>query len=338
MLVQHTDFELELPGPWQAVEHEDRFEWVRADGSQLLVTVYRLAEEAQPSDVVERFVAIRRDSYKKVDPRCELDAVERSEHDDRLVAMFGTVAKRAGIETFAAAIASTKPVAGAHVLLSFAFTGGKKGRAEGRTLFDGLRFLPHADAIRRAEARSDAPTNLDKLFPYIAPTTYLQDPSPMKQPVRVLGHDLVQLFAEDCDGTCRIASVDTLVVPGLTAEHAVARSLANLDDMLRRKEIPITQLSAGDHKLVRFGDHWLAAACMLLPGVYELAKRVLGTAEIYAAIPHRDVLFVFGGGDPVFVQKARALMREHESEGRKPLTWELFELHPGNPKPVALRN
>lgn len=50
----------------------------------------------------------------------------------------------------------------------------------------------------------------------------------------------------------------------------------------------------------------------------------IGTADLCASIPHRDAMLLFARGDGAYRDAMRALVREEEGDGRKPLTFELF--------------
>ena len=320
MLVQDKDFELELPSEWRRVERDDGFEWQRDDGSQIIITTYALKPGARPAEVLERFVELRRQAHRHIDPAGTLAPVVRDDHPDRLVATFTTAAGDAGIECFVAVVISVEPLLDLHTLVSFAYTGGRAD--DGRAAFAGLRFRPYADALRRAQASSGI--DLARLYPYVTPRSYL-DAGTEQQEIRALDHGLVLLLAEDNDGVCRILDRGALEDEGLDVDRALERAVSNLEAALKRRDIPIARFD-GSGGLIRFGDHWLAASCIVLPGLRDFVSSQLGTDDIYAAIPHRDVLLCFPAGDVKTVDATRSAIRDAEADGRKPLTWELFRL------------
>lgn len=80
-----------------------------------------------------------------------------------------------------------------------------------------------------------------------------------------------------------------------------------------------------------------AATAILLPRLRDLVAGQVGSREICASIPHREAMLLFAKGDRAHRDEMRALVREKESDGRKPLTFELFELTDAGPKPLAGR-
>ena len=65
---------------------------------------------------------------------------------------------------------------------------------------------------------------------------------------------------------------------------------------------------------------------LLLPGLRIIAQRTLGDTEICAAIPHRDIMFLFGIRDQAWRDKMQTLITEKEPSGRKPITRRLIRL------------
>jgi hypothetical protein len=305
MRVEERDFELELADTWQRFPRDDAFEWRIDDGRQIIINSYSLSGEARPRDVADKFVEIMRKAHVQVMPRLSLEDVVRAEHTDRLVHTFGAAVPD-GTGSFTAIIASTQPVAGRHTVLTFSYTGGE--RAEGERLFQTLRFLPHADAIRRAETRAGAPPDLARLYPYIVPASYLET---TKRPVRELGHGLHVMFAEDCDGVCRVLGADDISAAGHAVDDAFTRSIANLDALLKTQAIPTMMWPVDDGRFIRLGDHWLAAACMLVPGAMAFVAKNLAAEQFDVVIPHRDVLLCYAG-PPKAVRTIRQAIRAEE--------------------------
>jgi len=65
----------------------------------------------------------------------------------------------------------------------------------------------------------------------------------------------------------------------------------------------------------------------------DLVAGPLGTRDLCASIPHREALLLFPRGDRAHRDAMRALVREKEGDGRKPLTFELFRLGDDGVKP-----
>lgn len=74
------------------------------------------------------------------------------------------------------------------------------------------------------------------------------------------------------------------------------------------------------------GSHWLSASSLLLPGLHAMARRALGDTDICAAIPHRDVMLLFGARSQPWRDEMQALITEKKSGGRKPITRRLIKL------------
>jgi hypothetical protein len=85
--------------------------------------------------------------------------------------------------------------------------------------------------------------------------------------------------------------------------------------------------------MVIWTDHWLAATCLLLPGLHKMASGNLGTDNIVATIPHVDVLILFADKGPEHRARAAEMIRENEQDGRRPITDRLLRLLPGTTKP-----
>src|SRR5262245_44255186 len=174
MLFEEKELELELPDDWHRFPRDDAYEWRCVDGRQIIINSYSVAAEAKPPEIVDRFADILRQAHRQTFPGCTLDDVASETHDERVVRTFGG-AVRDGMGCFAGVVMSAQPITGSHVLITFSFTGGK--RSEGEKLFRALRFMPRLEAIRRAIAAEHAPPDLSRIYPYIAPTSYLEDPS-----------------------------------------------------------------------------------------------------------------------------------------------------------------
>jgi hypothetical protein len=122
-----------------------------------------------------------------------------------------------------------------------------------------------------------------------------------------------------------------LAAAGLTPTEAYHVAVDNLERAAKAREIRASgaQGDDGEVKLVIWADHWLAATCLLLPGIYEMAAKALGTKEIVAAIPHRDVLILFADKSPAYRAGTAAMIRDNEKDGRKPITNRLLRVLPG---------
>lgn len=166
----------------------------------------------------------------------------------------------------------------------------------------------------------------DRLLPLIVPAGYF----PWSPPARVAfldGLDLV--FGEDGDGVVGYVQAARLEEAGLTAGDAERLALENLCRRAQQGDVSGTTMLGddGEPAFILWGaGHWLSASSLLLPGLRAMAQRALGDTELCAAIPHRDIMLVFGIRDQAWRNKMQALITEKESDGRKPITRRLIRL------------
>jgi len=180
--------------------------------------------------------------------------------------------------------------------------------------------------------------DIGRCYPYFVPKDYLQyQPSNENGLVRLFGHGLFVLLVQDQDGLVKNVTPDDLAAANLSAESAHERALDNLQKLLASGQIGIMRYDEGPHgrPFILVGQHWASAACVLLPKIRSFAQKNLDQDEIVASIPHRDVMLLFPKPATEELAEIRKFVVEHESEGRKPLTFELFELTEKGPAPVS---
>lgn len=133
------------------------------------------------------------------------------------------------------------------------------------------------------------PAQLDRaaVYPLIVPAQDVPT-GPVRRP---LVDGLVIVLAEDQHGQAKVLREPDL--QGWPLDDAYTAALANLDRAAHG--IPVkAEVGADGHTVdVVWGHDWRAAACLLLPGVRQMAAQKLGTDRVYAAIPNRDVLVLF---------------------------------------------
>lgn len=126
---------------------------------------------------------------------------------------------------------------------------------------------------------------------------------------RALVDGLVIALAEDEQGRAKLLREPDL--GGWPLDDAYAAALANLERAAH--DIPVKAEVAGGRTVdVVWGHDWRAAACVLLPGVRQMAAQKLGATVIYAAIPDRDALVLFA--DPALAPTV--LAAEHDASHR----------------------
>lgn len=181
--------------------------------------------------------------------------------------------------------------------------------------------------------------DIDRCYPYIVPKEYLEHQADHATGlVRPFGHGLFVLLVQDLDGLVQNVTADDLATAKLTADSAHETALGNLQKLFVSGQILAMKYDNGprDGPFIVVGEHWAAAACILLPKVRGFAQQNLSQKEILASIPHRDVLQLFPKPAKGDVEKLRKFVVEHESGCRKPLTFEPFELTEEGP--LALLN
>jgi hypothetical protein len=179
--------------------------------------------------------------------------------------------------------------------------------------------------------------DIGRCYPYVVPKDYLQhQPDDGKGLVRPFGNGLFVLLVQDQDGLVQNVTPDDLATAKLTAESAHEKALDNLQKLFASGQIKAMKYDKGpnDRPFILVGEHWAAAGCILLPKVRSFAQKNLGQEEILASIPHRDIMLLFPKPAKGEFAEIRKFVVEHEGEGRKPLTFEPFELTEKGPAPA----
>jgi hypothetical protein len=177
----------------------------------------------------------------------------------------------------------------------------------------------------------DVKPDAAKIFPYLVPYGYFEAAGEKAKAVSwPLGHGLHVALVHDLDGLVRNVVPEDLSTLGLTAEEAKERAIRNLESLAMSGAIGQQRFEAGPEKkpFVLFGGHWAAATCILLPGLRGMGVKNVGSEDLCICIPHREALLLFSKGDRKYRDAMRKMIRQHESDGRKPLSFELFVLTP----------
>ncbi len=143
-----------------------------------------------------------------------------------------------------------------------------------------------------------------------------------------LGHDLSVMLVFDLGGLIRNVTKEDLDRLQLGAADARALALENLEKLAASGAVRQAMYPSGPNKtpFIYFTDHWAASTCILLSKLYGMASKNLGAGELCVSIPHREAMLIFPKGDAIFRAALQKFVRENESDARKPLTFELFEL------------
>ncbi|HEX4608085.1 MAG TPA: hypothetical protein VH092_07760 [Urbifossiella sp.] len=172
--------------------------------------------------------------------------------------------------------------------------------------------------------------NPDHLYPYLVPGL----PDPGWEPIAVpVGHGVWARLFEDTESAAGVVHAavapDRLRAAGLTPAEAHGRALANLARFAEDSpDLSIQVLgNAGDpvHFLL-YSDHPRAAACLLLPDLYEEACDLLKTTDVCAVVPQWESLVVLPKRDRAYRDAVVAKLRELEADAVRPIGFALFEL------------
>ncbi len=178
---------------------------------------------------------------------------------------------------------------------------------------------------------SDVKPDASKIYPYVVPSGYFDAAGEKSKAVSwPLGHGLHVALVHDLGGLVRNVLPGDLAALGLTADEAKKKAIQNLQSLAMSGAIGQQRFDSGPENkpFVLFGGHWAAAACILLPGLRQMGVKNVGSDEVCVCIPHREALLMFSKGDRKYRDAIRRMIKERESDGRKPLTFDLFELTP----------
>lgn len=195
-----------------------------------------------------------------------------------------------------------------------------------------LRKLLSLFAAGSAAAAEPAPLDVkpdaSKIYPYVVPAGYFDAAGDRAKSVAwPLGHGLYVALVYDLSGLVRNVLPEDLSTLGMTSDQAKKKAVDNLQVLAMSGAIGQQKFTCPNQKpFVLFGGHWAAAACILLPGLRQMGAKNIGSEEVCVCIPHREALLMFAKGDKEYREAVRKVIKELESDGRKPLTFELFEL------------
>ncbi len=174
------------------------------------------------------------------------------------------------------------------------------------------------------------------IYPYVVPAEYLaygtRQPDGM---TRDLGHGLYVVLVQDLNGMVENVRPQDLTALGLTGMEAQRIADANLGALIHQQEVKSTVFPKGPQgrPFALFGGHWAAASCITWSGLFAAVSKALGSEKLLVCVPHREAMLVFPLGDVEYISAMTAMIREKESDGRKPLSMELFELTKDGVKP-----
>ncbi len=150
-----------------------------------------------------------------------------------------------------------------------------------------------------------------------------------------LGHDVFALPVHAHADDCQNIRPDDFAALGLSGPELHERALENLEALARGAAIQKATHQVPDgYEVIVWSGHWLVAACMRLPRLYDFAAQRLGCDGLCISIPQRERMFVFPSGTLAERDRMRAIIRDNESEAGHKITWQLFSLSPEGIAPL----
>ena len=163
-----------------------------------------------------------------------------------------------------------------------------------------------------------------KVYPYLITDHYPVESSIIMD---TLGHGLFATLVYDLNGLVQNVRKSEIEQSGLTAKQVFEIARINLDTALKSRQININRFDGPDGlPFILFSDHWLSATSILSTNIEDFGKKNLNTDTVYASIPHRDVMLLFPKCQGKILEDFKKMIRDKESDGPKPLTFELFRL------------
>jgi hypothetical protein len=171
--------------------------------------------------------------------------------------------------------------------------------------------------------------DLANVFPYIITKDYLTE-SVIKETIIIdtLSDGLFVTLVKDLKGTVENVKKSELEQSGIPIKEAYDSAIKNLDNVLRSQVIkPILFTGPNDLPFIIFTDHWLSAVSVLSTDMYSFSSNILKSDSIYISIPQRDVLILFAKCNTSQLNDFKKIIKEKESEAKKPLTFDIFRLN-----------
>jgi hypothetical protein len=181
--------------------------------------------------------------------------------------------------------------------------------------------------------------NTASIYPYVVPQGYVDMIVAPDGFIRTLGHGVYVMLVEELQKVCTNVQPEEIEKVGLSIDEAHDLALDNLEKLVDAKVdgenfgIDLHEVPGG--KFILWSGHWLAASCILLPGLFPTARKALTTDDICVSIPQREVMVLFTRADRKFRDSMRELIRQNEENAPKQITWELFSLSPEGIKPFV---
>lgn len=192
----------------------------------------------------------------------------------------------------------------------------------------------------RQEMPPRKPFDITRCYPYIVTKSYPFGVSELETGlVKPFARDLFVAIVQDQNGWVQFVVPNELIEGDKTADEVREAAFSNLNKLFHSGSLEFRKSNDGgpnNEPFVLVGNHWSAAACILLPELRVAAQQWLKTVEIVAFIPNRDILILFPMPQDGDLIPHRNFIFERESNEPKQLTFEPFKLTERGPVPLPV--
>ena len=173
----------------------------------------------------------------------------------------------------------------------------------------------------------------NRLFPSVAPRSYLTEFGEGSCSYAGLGPNLIIMLSLDLDSALRSVAPPELTEIALDEDDAWVVAMENLGNEISegRLQLGIGTFDDGG-KAAFFDGHWLASAAIFHNGLYPWFSTELGSDNLYALISERDSAVVFAHNCSALVrQRVELFASKAASDSRKPFGRNLSRLEADGP-------
>ena len=170
--------------------------------------------------------------------------------------------------------------------------------------------------------------DLENIYPYIITKEYLVDGIKEETVViDTIGKDLYLTLVKDLNGLVENVRISELKRNNISTTLATQTAKNNLDKLFKEQKIkPMLFEGPNGLPFILFSDHWLSSASLFWTKIYSFSSKNLKTDTIYVSIPQRDAMILFPKCSAKELSDFKKMIKEKESNARKPLTFEVFQL------------
>ncbi len=207
------------------------------------------------------------------------------------------------------------------------------------------------------EATDEEPVlDATKMYPYVVPRSYFDLPEGLPAEVAAqmgqswmpqqegfvlpLRNDIVTTLVVSTDDgqMLRCLQPEDLERAGLDPAKAHSLALANLERLARDGttfQTATRALGNNGRPVIVWHGHWLAASCIVLPWLYDWAKKAVQNEEFGISIPQGEVMVLFPWGEAGFIEDIKSWIKNLVAGMDKLITFELFRLTPAGISPLV---